>query len=43
MEVGIIFIIATMLVMAPIAIIFSKTKLFQEIEDRFFEDHDHYM
>lgn len=43
MEIGIIFIITAMLVMAPFAIILSKTKLFQEIEDRFFEDHNHYM
>lgn len=43
MEIGIIFIITAMLAMAPFAIIFSRTKLFQEIEDRFFEDHNHYM
>lgn len=43
MEVGIIFIIAIMLVLGPIAIIISKTHLFQEIEDKFFEDHNHYM
>ena len=43
MEVGIIFIIAIMLAMAPFAIIISKTRIFQAIEDKFFEDHNHYM
>ena len=43
MEVGIIFIIAAMLVMAPIAIALSKTRIFKSIEDKFFEDHNHYM
>ena len=43
MEIGILFILVTMLVMVPVATVLSKTKLFQEIEDRFFEDHDHYM
>lgn len=43
MEVGIIFIIVIMFILAPFAIIISKTRIFQEIEDKFFEDHDHYM
>ena len=43
MEVGIIFIIGIMLVLGPIAITISRTPIFKSIEDRFFEDHDHYM
>lgn len=43
MEIGLVFIIAVMLILAPIAIGLSKTHLFQEIEDKFFEDHNHYM
>ena len=43
MEVGIIFIIGIMLVLGPIAIGLSKTRIFKSFEDKFFEDHDHYM
>ena len=43
MEVGIIIILGTMLILSPIAIIISKTKLVRNLEDKFFEDHDHYM
>ena len=43
MEVGIIFIIAVMLAMTPISIIISKTRIFRNLEDKFFEDHNHYM
>lgn len=43
MEVGILFILIAMLAMAPVAIALSKTFLFKSIEDRFFEDHNHYM
>ena len=43
MEVGIIIILGTMFILSPIAIIISKTHFFQEIEDKFFEDHNHYM
>lgn len=43
MEVGIIFIIGIMLVLGPIAIGLSKTRIFKSIEDKFFEDHNHYM
>lgn len=43
MEVGIIFIIGIMLVLGPIAISLSKTRIFKSFEDKFFEDHNHYM
>ena len=43
MEIGVIFIIGMMLAIAPIAIILSKTPFFKAIEDKFFEEHDHYM
>ena len=43
MEVGIIFIIGIMFVLGPVAIGLSKTRIFRYLEDRFFEDHDHYM
>lgn len=43
MEVGIIFIIGIMLVLGPIAIGLSKTRIFKSMEDKFFEDHNHYM
>ena len=43
MEVGIIFIIAAMLLTATIATALSKTRIFKSIEDKFFEDHNHYM
>lgn len=43
MEVGIIFIIGIMLVLGPIAIGLSKTRIFRYLEDKFFEDHNHYM
>lgn len=43
MEVGIIFIIGIMLVLGPIAIGLSKTRIFKSFEDKFFEEHDHYM
>ena len=43
MEIGILFILVAMLVVAPVAIIISKTRTFKNIEDKFFEDHSHYM
>ena len=43
MEVGIIIILGTMIIFSPIDIIISKTKLFRNLEDKFFEDHDHYI
>lgn len=43
MEVGIFFIIITMFILAPIAIIISKTRIFKSFENKFFEDHNHYM
>lgn len=43
MEIGVAFVIVVMFVMAPIAIALSKTKIFKSIEDKFFEDHSHYM
>lgn len=43
MEIGILFILVAMLVLGPIAIGLSKTSIFKSIEDKFFEDHDHYM
>lgn len=43
MEIGVAFIIIAMLVVAPVAIVLSKTKIFRSMEDRFFENHDHYM
>ena len=43
MEVGIIFSIGIMLVLGPIAIGLSKTRIFKSIEDKFFEDHNPYM
>lgn len=43
MEVGIIIILGTMFILSPIAIIISKTKFFRNLEDKFFEDHNHYM
>ena len=43
MEIGVLFILVAMLIMAPIAIILSKTPFFKAIEDKFFEEHDHYM
>ena len=43
MEIGFVFIIAIMLVLGPIAIIISKTRIFKSFEDKFFEDHNHYM
>lgn len=43
MEIGIAIILVIMLVVAPVAIIISKTHFFKSIEDKFFEDHNHYM
>lgn len=43
MEIGVIFIIGMMLAIAPVAIIISKTRIFKSFEDKFFEDHNHYM
>ena len=43
MEIGVAFIIIAMLVVAPVAIIISKTRIFKSFEDKFFEDHNHYM
>ena len=43
MEIGILFILVAMLVMAPVATVLSKTSIFKSIEDKFFEDHNHYM
>lgn len=43
MEIGIIIILSIMFVIAPVAIIISKTNIFKQIEDKFFKDHDHYM
>lgn len=43
MEIGIIIILAIMLVVSPVAITISKTPSFRNLEDKFFEDHDHYM
>lgn len=43
MEIGILFILVAMLIMAPVATVLSKTRIFQEIENKFFEDHNHYM
>lgn len=43
MEIGVIFIIGMMLAIAPVAIIISKTRIFRYLEDKFFEDHNHYM
>lgn len=43
MEIGIIIIIGIMLVLGPIAIALSKMSFFKSMEDKFFEDHDHYM
>ena len=43
MEIGIAIILVVMLVVSPIAIAISKTRIFRNLEDKFFEDHDHYM
>lgn len=43
MEVGIIIILIIMFALGPIAIGLSKTRIFKSFEDKFFEDHDHYM
>lgn len=43
MEIGVAFIIIAMLVVAPVAIALSKTRIFKSIENKFFEDHNHYM
>ena len=43
MEIGVAFIIIAMLVVVPVAIALSKTSIFRSMEDKFFEDHDHYM
>lgn len=43
MEVGIIIILIIMFALGPIAIGLSKTSIFKSIEDKFFEDHNHYM
>lgn len=43
MEIGILFILVAMLVMAPVATALSKTHIFRNLEDKFFEDHNHYM
>lgn len=43
MEFGLVFIIAVMLAITPVSIIISKTRIFRYLEDKFFEDHNHYM
>lgn len=43
MEIGIITILAIMFALGPVAIAISKTSFFKSAEDKFFEDHNHYM
>ena len=43
MEIGIIIILSIMLIVGPVAITISKTRIFKSMEDKFFEDHNHYM
>lgn len=43
MEIGVFIILIIMFTLGPIAIGLSKTRIFKSMEDKFFEDHDHYM